>query len=81
MSKPVRNTDTPNQDLAAQLRQRIPPEPPADEADAVTIQFRLPNNSKAGRRFTATDCIQHVINYVGSLGFTSEKYILVRSVR
>ena len=28
---------------------------------------------------TSAHVLQHIINYVGSLGFTHEKYILVRS--
>ncbi|KXN70556.1 UBX-domain-containing protein [Conidiobolus coronatus NRRL 28638] len=50
-----------------QLKDSLPPEPAATEKNIAKIQFRLPDNNRVVRRFSANDTIQTLYNYVETL--------------
>lgn len=45
-------------------RARLPMEPPGDEAGALSIVVRMPDGSRQGRRFRASDPLQAVFDFI-----------------
>ncbi|GIL59381.1 hypothetical protein Vafri_14249 [Volvox africanus] len=50
--------------LVAAKAARLPPEPPASSADAITVMVRLPDGSRHSRRFTRTDRLSSLFDFV-----------------
>jgi len=63
----------------SRLQSLVPAEPPQDK-NACTIRFRLPANKQVTRRFVySVDTLQSVVDFVGSLGYLSNDFQIMKS--
>ena len=58
----------------------VPDEPAADCVEKMaTLRIRLPSGSTAQRRFLASNTLQDLLNYIGSMDYPVSDYKVLRS--
>ncbi|CAI4231724.1 unnamed protein product [Auanema sp. JU1783] len=63
----------------AQLASELPEEPAENEAGAIVIKFRLPNDEQLVRRFRKSESLSILLKYLSAQGYHSKEYRFMNS--